>query len=604
VGALWTIIALTATMMVLLPVGLPLVAALPPALRFYGVFHWTLAPLLAGLVTLGLLARRAAKPPLPIPLPQELTAVFALSTLLLLLLGACVLKDPLWDQHPGLLILGASSYVAAASLLLHGLLRRTLTNVAPPLGASRRRGRPISARRAILATTLAVATISTSLMTLQSESYRFHNAAKRSRLHLKMLMNVSMGQLEDLSEARVIARLDAFPDPSHAWGALVAADGTILGGGGKGRHLEQLGAFRCRVGAQVLRCVTRSLPPSNHHLVMLAPIHGTAYGPLLGLGSIFLLVAGLLGLALGRETIGDIARVTRRLQRFALDDQPDLHHPLTVGSVDEVGEMIAVVEGLRKRLERDLYSHASSLKKTRDAEDQRSRFLADVSHELRTPLNTICGYSQLLLEGIEGRLNENQRTDLEAIHRSGTHLTALINDVLDLSVMESGAHTLHLEAVDVGHLASELLTQFRGVIRMGDKGKRLRLEGDITRDLPSLCADPVRLRQVLQNLLSNALRHTAEGEVKLTIRDRGGEHVIIEVEDTGEGISAADLPKIFDEYAQVGMAGSRRGGTGLGLAICKRLVELHGGRVQVVSRLDEGTRFKVELPWKGPRETR
>lgn len=601
-GALWTIIGASAALMVLLPLGLPVVAALDPDLSYFGVVHWVTAPLLAGMLTAGLLARRAANPPLPIPLPQELTGVFSLSTIALLLLGASLLDDPLWDQHPGLLIVGGSSYAGAAGLFVYGHLRRTLATVAPPLGASRPRGRPISARQAILTTTLAVAGVGTLLMTLHSENRRLRDASVHSATQLEMLMDLSLRQIQGQAKVRVHAYLSKFPDPDNAWPALLAADGTILASPKSevvGSRLRERGMGHCQVGRSALLCLTRRLAPGRR-LAMLSPPQRVTIGPLVGLGSLLLLTAALLGLALGREAIGDIARVTQRLQRFALDDQPDLHEPLTVGSVDEVGDMVAAVEALRKRLQADLDSYAASLEKTQEAEEQRNRFLADVSHELRTPLNTICGYSQLLLEGIEGELSEHQRADVEAIHRSGDQLTALINDVLDLSVLEAGGLQLHLEAVDVGQLGSELLTQFRGVIRTGDKAERLRLEGKIAPDLPALRADPVRLRQVLQNLLSNALRHTSEGEVRLAIARQGEHEICIEVEDSGEGISVADMPSIFDEYAQVGKAGARRGGTGLGLAICKRLVELHGGQIRVESELGAGTCFRVTLPWAGP----
>jgi signal transduction histidine kinase len=224
----------------------------------------------------------------------------------------------------------------------------------------------------------------------------------------------------------------------------------------------------------------------------------------------------------------------------------------------------------------------------------KSQFLAVTSHEIRTPMNGILGAAELL---IATPLTPAQRRYVYTAHRSATALLALIDDVLDLSRIESGRLSLNPGSVDLRALAAEALD----LVQMGARGKPVTLESSISARLPArVRADPLRLRQLLLNLLQNGMKFTDQGAVRLTLDvvEEQDERVVlrISVQDTGIGIDARHLDSIFGAFTQVDASGTRRhGGSGLGLAIVKELAELMGGQVQVRSRVGEGSHFWVDL---------
>lgn len=232
----------------------------------------------------------------------------------------------------------------------------------------------------------------------------------------------------------------------------------------------------------------------------------------------------------------------------------------------------------------------------------KDEFLATMSHELRTPLNAILGLSESLLEQIHGPLlNEGQLRSISTIEKSGHHLLALINDILDLSKVEAGKLELQLEPVLVSETcqASMLLVQ-----EMAHQ-KKIRLSFRLDNLGLKLQADPRRLKQILVNLLSNALKFTPqEGQVSLTVVPNPTEKVIrFTIQDNGIGIKAEDMPRLFKPFTQLDSSLSRpHEGTGLGLALVRRLVELHGGQVWVESEglAGQGSRFIFTLPWSVP----
>ncbi|NDJ78468.1 MAG: response regulator [Chloroflexi bacterium] len=247
-----------------------------------------------------------------------------------------------------------------------------------------------------------------------------------------------------------------------------------------------------------------------------------------------------------------------------------------------------------------------------EANAYKSQFLANMSHELRTPLNSIVGYSELLVKGIYGDLSDRQFDRIEKIHRNGLNLLALINDILDLSRIEGGRLELNLSTVRVGAMIDGLIATVEPLVG----NKELTLETDIEEPLRLVHADELRVRQILLNLLTNAVKFTPWGHVKLSARNvtvRDGqsdnfelpmigwledrEWLILSVDDTGIGIAPEDQANIFDEFRQVDGTPTRQyEGVGLGLAISKKLVELHTGRIWVSSQPQTGSTFFVALP--------
>ncbi|MDP9797073.1 signal transduction histidine kinase/CheY-like chemotaxis protein [Catenuloplanes nepalensis] len=238
---------------------------------------------------------------------------------------------------------------------------------------------------------------------------------------------------------------------------------------------------------------------------------------------------------------------------------------------------------------------AASVEKLTQASEAKSDFLANMSHELRTPLNAIIGFSDLM----RGEKPVEDRRSVPAdwvdhIHNSGRHLLGLINDILDLAKVEAGRIDLHPAPLRVDIAARELLTGLRPLTEKKSLTVEFRLPELTVR------ADALRFRQILENLLSNAIKFTPEGgTITLdaeTFTDDGQPMVALAVGDTGIGISEADMPRVFEEFQQVGDRTHHQGGTGLGLALARRLVQAHGGDITVTSTLGVGSRFTVTLP--------
>jgi signal transduction histidine kinase/putative methionine-R-sulfoxide reductase with GAF domain len=225
----------------------------------------------------------------------------------------------------------------------------------------------------------------------------------------------------------------------------------------------------------------------------------------------------------------------------------------------------------------------------------KSEFMADMSHELRTPLNSIIGYAELMLMGISDT-DPDTLEDVQAIYDNGRHLLKIINDVLDLSKIEAGRMELNIEEVFVEPLLEELKTTNAGLL----VNKPVEMLVEVEEDLPSIEADRVRISQVVNNLVGNAIKFTEQGSITLRGYAKGEGWICLEVQDTGVGLDEDDLQEIFERYRQVGDVGARAKGTGLGLSITRHLVQMHGGEVDVRSKLDEGSTFTVCLPVKHP----
>lgn len=247
---------------------------------------------------------------------------------------------------------------------------------------------------------------------------------------------------------------------------------------------------------------------------------------------------------------------------------------------------------LNATLEQHVEERTIELIKANQAKDE---FLAMMSHELRTPLNAVLGYSQVLMEGVHGPLSKKQADDIRTIKSSGEHLLGLINDVLDVSKIESGQFALNLENVDVDEVCKSSLV----FISQLAEQKSIRVDYSSSWPVPVFVADAKRLKQILVNLLSNAVKFTPNnGTVKLEAQaDIGAGTMRFSIMDNGIGISAENISKLFKPFVQLDSSLSRtHQGTGLGLSLVNRLVELHGGRVEVQSEVGMGSCFTFVIP--------
>jgi signal transduction histidine kinase len=258
-----------------------------------------------------------------------------------------------------------------------------------------------------------------------------------------------------------------------------------------------------------------------------------------------------------------------------------------------------------RRSQREEERRNRDLEQARDQAERENRFksqvLASMSHELRTPLNAIIGFSELLVDQKAGALSDKQTGYIEDILRSGHHLLALINDILDLSKAAAGRLELDVTTIAVGPLVTEVIS----MLQPQTQAKQIAIERALPEVFPEVLADTERLKQILCNLLSNAVKFTPVGG-KVTVRgamagtseEPAEDCLQISVIDTGIGIRAEDQERIFGEFEQVRLKDvSSRQGTGLGLALARRLVELHGGRLWVESAGEgQGSAFHLTLP--------
>ncbi len=314
------------------------------------------------------------------------------------------------------------------------------------------------------------------------------------------------------------------------------------------------------------------------------------------------MAGGLLAVAFGlamaflfrRSIVGPVRRLTEAAEQVAAGD---LSARAVVESRDEIGVLATSINTMTHRLAENIdhleavFAEAQRAKLAAEAANQaKSAFLASMSHELRTPLNGILGYAQILRR--DKTLGEQQVAGVNVIQQSGEHLLTLINDVLDFAKIEAGK--LELSCTDVP------LAKFIGVIAeiisVSAARKGLGFACDMTPDLPSaIRADERRLRQVLLNLLANAVKFTDSGQVRLRVSFSPPNTLRFEVRDTGIGISEDQLEVIFQSFEQLGEAQHRLGGTGLGLAISRQFVRLMDSDIHVESRLGEGSTFWFEL---------
>ncbi|MDQ0339410.1 signal transduction histidine kinase [Caldalkalibacillus uzonensis] len=253
-------------------------------------------------------------------------------------------------------------------------------------------------------------------------------------------------------------------------------------------------------------------------------------------------------------------------------------------SADEIGELAKSFNHMAEKLEQ--------VENERQAQEQkRDEFLANISHELRTPLTSMQGFLEALQDGLV-KDEESKRRYYDVMYRETMHLNRLVDDMMDLIKLEKGDIKLEPYHVQVGEIIEKVV--FLQEAKAEERHNEIHV--DYPDDLPALWADPVRLEQIFNNLLGNAIKFTENGTIRITIRSNH-QSIIVSITDTGIGIPSHDLPKIWDRFFKVNrMRSKKEGGTGLGLAIVKELVELHGGTIEVQSEVGKGTTFTVTFP--------
>jgi signal transduction histidine kinase/DNA-binding response OmpR family regulator len=316
-----------------------------------------------------------------------------------------------------------------------------------------------------------------------------------------------------------------------------------------------------------------------------------------------------------------VENLADKAKKFA---EGDMSVKVDVRTEDEIGilgktfnDMVESVASFSKKLEEEVKRKTSLLnertrlmslleranKDLRELDKLKSTFLANMSHELRTPMNAIIGYTDLLIDGVDGPVNEDQTKSLNKVATNARHLLQLINDVLDISKIEAGKMKINPKELDLQWLVTSVTPTFEPQMRK----RGITLSVDIPEGLPLVYGDEDRVKEILINLLSNAIKFTHEGGITVSARisERGvkpGEQPLfmeICVQDTGIGIKEEDVGKIFDKFVQADLTTIRQyEGTGLGLSIARGLVSLHKGVIWVTSKVGEGSRFCFTLPIK------
>ncbi len=301
-----------------------------------------------------------------------------------------------------------------------------------------------------------------------------------------------------------------------------------------------------------------------------------------------------------RNLLEDVKKKELFLNNFEVEQNfPKIGHKIMLLNATQVyseGKKIFLlsIEDItqRKEFEQKLKKHATEIE---IANKSKSYFLANMSHELRTPLNAIIGFSELLKDEMVGSITPKQKSFINDIFSSGKHLLSLLNDILDISKIEAGKMTLDIEKIDIPLLFESSLS----IVKEKAFAHNIRLNLDIKEGVDQIYVDTRKLKQIIYNLLSNAVRFTADGGIVFIKVKKVSDLLEFSVEDTGIGISKENIENLFQPFEQLDNSINKKyEGTGLGLSLVKRLVKLHGGSVEVKSELGKGSCFTVRIPYR------
>lgn len=337
-------------------------------------------------------------------------------------------------------------------------------------------------------------------------------------------------------------------------------------------------------------------------LVVLSPPYDAseARATLLGaiglFASLVLAASAFVAWTLARDVHSDLLYLRGVVTELVQEGTPEAGL-IPVRTIDQVGQLTASFNMLLERFYAAERAYRADLAGANAFDKDRSAFLAALSHELRTPLNGILGFTDVLLSELDGPLNEESRENLSIVRTSAEHLRSLIDDVLAFSALEAGEFRLSREDLDLYLVASDVVTEAR--LTASQKGIQIDLIRDDSEGPTFAQADRRRMRQVLQNVVSNAIKFTSHGKVTVEVL-RKGQEVHCVVTDTGPGIQKGDIETIFREFEQASAGTAQKTGTGLGLAITRRLTNLHAGRVEVASEPGHGARFTIVIPVVAP----
>ncbi len=390
--------------------------------------------------------------------------------------------------------------------------------------------------------------------------------------------------------------------------------GIILGGEGKFKHElpDEEGVIKLTDKKSL---IYYALNPAKKWWIMLSSPYRIVYRSIIYLRRIVIvfvvlaiITAFILALYFSKRVVLPIAYLNKGARILG---KGDLSYRIKLKTGDELEELANEFNRMGEELKKSYDSMEEKIKNaTKDlkkaygeieeknrelqkADRLKSEFLASMSHELRTPMNAIIGFTALLEDGIYGKVTKKQKTTYGKVMRNTRHLLNLINDILDLSKIEAGRMKLVPETVKVNLLLCDLGEEVKPLAQEKDLDFVIEAEDEI-----ECYHDYTRVRQVIMNLISNAIKFTKDGQVKV-IAGKLDTGFFIEVIDTGIGIKEEDLKHIFDEFVQADGSITREfGGSGLGLSICKKLIKMMGGEIEIKSEWEKGTTSKVVLPYK------